>query len=207
MHQRQDMEALLPSDADVALYRERGYHVSPKVLRDEVIDEAVRGAERHFAGERDFRLPVTSGFADWKPGDPDAIRNSEFVTLQNAQIRPWPSSRSSAPSQPASQAVIRFGCGTISWSRSHRRRRRATGPRRRVAHRSSVLDDLYLATRCSRPGSRSTTVLSRWVPSSTSKGAIAGLKLTPCERFNSQDLDELQRRFLGEGADSLQARD
>ena len=84
---RQDIESLLPTDDDVALYRERGYYVSGKVLPDHVIDEAVRGAERHFSGERDFRLPVDSGFGDWKPGDPEPIRNSEFVALQNNQIR------------------------------------------------------------------------------------------------------------------------
>jgi Phytanoyl-CoA dioxygenase (PhyH) len=87
MTAQRDVEALLPTDDEVALYRERGYYVSRRVLPDDVIDEAVRGAERHFAGERDFHLPVDEGFGDWKPGDPDTIRNSEFVALQNLQIR------------------------------------------------------------------------------------------------------------------------
>ena len=94
--------------------------------RDEVIDEAVRGAERHFAGERDATLPVESGFADWKPGDPDAIKNSEFVTLQNAQIR-------ALALQPIVGAIAARLTGSdtsptmgrSSWSRSRRPRRQA----------------------------------------------------------------------------------
>jgi ectoine hydroxylase-related dioxygenase (phytanoyl-CoA dioxygenase family) len=82
-----ELRALLPTADDVAFYQEHGWWMAPKVIPDEVIDEAARGAERHFAGERDRTLPVTEGFGDWKPGDPDAIRNSEYVTLQNSQIR------------------------------------------------------------------------------------------------------------------------
>ena len=71
-----DQEALLPTDEDVDFYEEHGYYVSRKVLPDEVIDAAVRGAERHWSGERDWRLPISSGSGDWKPSDGDTIRNS-----------------------------------------------------------------------------------------------------------------------------------
>lgn len=80
-------ERLLPTDEDVHFYEEHGYYVSQKVLPDEIIDEAMRGAERHWAGERDWRLPVSSGFGDWKPSDGDMIRNSEYVALQNRELR------------------------------------------------------------------------------------------------------------------------
>ena len=32
-------------------------------------------------------LPISGGFADWKPGDDEAMRNCEYVTLQNRDIR------------------------------------------------------------------------------------------------------------------------
>lgn len=78
---------LLPTDEDVAHYRERGWYVSPKILDDEVIDEAVRGAAQHWAGHRDWPLPITEGFTDWRPGDPEAMRIGEIVVLQNRAIR------------------------------------------------------------------------------------------------------------------------
>ena len=82
-----EVEGLLPGEEDVAFYEEHGSYVTPKVLPDDVIDAAIRGAERHWAGERDWRLPVSSGFGDWKPGDGDTIRNSEYTALQNREIR------------------------------------------------------------------------------------------------------------------------
>ena len=82
-----EVERLLPGEEDVAFYEEHGYYVTPKALPDDVIDAASRGAERHWAGERDWRLPVSSGFGDWKPGDGDTIRNSEYTALQNREIR------------------------------------------------------------------------------------------------------------------------
>jgi hypothetical protein len=57
-----EVERLLPGEEDVAFYEEHGYYVTPKVLPDDVIDAAIRGAERHWAGERDWRLPVSTGF-------------------------------------------------------------------------------------------------------------------------------------------------
>ncbi len=80
--------ALLPTDEDVAFYEEHGWYVSKKVLPDEIIDEAIRGSERHYRGERDMQLPVSSGYTDWKPEDGDnVVRNNEFVSLQNRELR------------------------------------------------------------------------------------------------------------------------
>jgi hypothetical protein len=82
-----DHIALLPSEADIAFYREHGWYISKKILSDELIDEALGGSMRHFAGERDHPLPYSSGFSDWKPEHADTIRNCEYVALQNDQIR------------------------------------------------------------------------------------------------------------------------
>lgn len=82
-----EQEALIPSDQDIAFYREHGWYRSPRILPDELLDRAYAGIQRHFSGERDWTLPPTSGFSDWKPGDGNIVRNSEVVALQNEQVR------------------------------------------------------------------------------------------------------------------------
>jgi len=79
--------ALLPSERDVDLYRERGWHRSPLLIPDALFGTALLGMERHFRGERDWSLPTTSGFTDWKPGDGDGIRSAEVIALRNRQLR------------------------------------------------------------------------------------------------------------------------
>ena len=82
-----ELQALLPSPQDVAAYREHGWYIAPKVLSEAVLDRALQGADRHWAGERDWKLPISDGFTDWKPGDPDTIRIGEIIALQNRDIR------------------------------------------------------------------------------------------------------------------------
>jgi hypothetical protein len=196
------IEALLPTDEDVALYRERGYHVAGKVLPDEVIDEAARGAERHFAGERDFRLPVESGFGDWKPGDPDTIRNSEFVALQNIEIR-------SLVLQPIIGAIAARLAGTdtirlwddqLVWK-----------PPLPAAGDGPVVgwhtDRAYWMT-CT-----SEEMLTAWIPFHDCpeemgpviyiEGSHRWPETESMRTFNAQNLEGLERRFVGTGADSL----
>lgn len=78
---------LLPSDADVRSYREQGYWVSPVVLPNELLDDAVHGAERHYAGERDAVLPLTGGYLDWTPEHREVLRLNDYLSLQNDDIR------------------------------------------------------------------------------------------------------------------------
>ena len=194
--------SLLPTDAEVALYRERGYYVSDVVLPDEVIDEAVRGAERHFAGERDATLPVESGFADWKPGDPDAIKNSEFVTLQNAQIRALalqPIVGAIAARLTGSDTIRLWDDQLVSKSPSP-----ATSTGGVVGWHT---DRAYWMT-CT-----SDEMLTAWIPFHDCpvemgpvmyiEGSHRWPETEGMRTFNSQDLDDLQQRFLGEGAESL----
>jgi ectoine hydroxylase-related dioxygenase (phytanoyl-CoA dioxygenase family) len=77
---------LLPSDEDVAFYREHGYYVSGKILPDELIDDALRGVERHFAGVHDDPLPSTTGYSDWRPGDDERFRNVEHLARRNRHV-------------------------------------------------------------------------------------------------------------------------
>jgi len=78
---------LLPTDDDITFYRQHGWYRSKRVLPDALLDLALTGIQRHFSGERDWILPPTSGFSDWKPGDESGIRNAEVVALQNAEVR------------------------------------------------------------------------------------------------------------------------
>ncbi len=78
---------LLPSETDIAFYEEHGWYISPPILSDEIIDQAIWGSERFYRGERDGYLPVSQGYSDWKPADGDVTRNNEFVSLQNLELR------------------------------------------------------------------------------------------------------------------------
>ena len=80
-------EALLPSNLDVVFYRQHGWYRSKRVLSEALLDQAFVGIQRHFSGERDWILPQTSGFSDWKPGNGNGVRNAEVVALQNAAVR------------------------------------------------------------------------------------------------------------------------
>jgi hypothetical protein len=87
MHLTEDLREMLPSDQDVQFYRDHGWWVAPVVLSEEIIDEARRGAERHWRGETDWELPISGGFKDWRPGDPETLRVGEIIALRNRQIR------------------------------------------------------------------------------------------------------------------------
>ena len=80
-------EDLLPTAEDVTFYEEHGWYISKKIIPDEIIDQAIYGSERFYRGERDGTLPVNSGYSDWKPEDGDTVRNNEFVSLQNKELR------------------------------------------------------------------------------------------------------------------------
>ena len=79
--------ACLPTDQDVAFYREHGWYRSTRLFADKVLDEAMRASERHFSGERDWRLPLESGFSDWKPTDREVIKNGQATAHQNRALR------------------------------------------------------------------------------------------------------------------------
>jgi Phytanoyl-CoA dioxygenase (PhyH) len=79
--------ALLPTASDIAFYETHGWYISAPIIPEEMIDQAIAGSERFYDGERDATLPVSEGFSNWKPGDKSAIRNNEFVSLQNRELR------------------------------------------------------------------------------------------------------------------------
>jgi hypothetical protein len=77
----------LPSEDDVKFYKEHGWFLTPKILPDSLIDEAIAGLEQHWSGHRDSRLQVNEGYVDWMPGDGDGTRNNEYISLQNRRVR------------------------------------------------------------------------------------------------------------------------
>ena len=196
-----EVERLLPGEEDVAFYEEHGYYVTPKVLPDDVIDAAIRGAERHWAGERDWRLPVSSGFGDWKPGDGDTIRNSEYTALQNREIRAL-----------VQRPIIGAIAGRLTrsseirlWDDQLVSKPPSAGPRGPVVGWHT--DRAYWMT-CT-----SEDMLTAWIPlhdCPVEMGPVIyvdGSHRWPgtesMRTFNSQDLDALERRFIGDDNTSL----
>lgn len=81
-------QALLPTEKDVDFYCQHGWYISPPVIPDAAIEQAMVGVERFYLGERDAVLPIGQGYSDWQPGDGlDTIRNNEFVSLQSQALR------------------------------------------------------------------------------------------------------------------------
>jgi len=188
---------LLPSDDDVAFYREHGWYISKKILPDELIDEAKYGSERHFAGERDMPMPLTTGYADWKPGDGDGLRNCEFVYLQNVQLR-------KLATHPLIGAVAArlTGCPVIRLWDDQLVFKPSDGPRA-----GSVIgwhtDRAYWMTYTSL------NMLTAWVPFHDSPEDRAPLmvvdgshrwsEVSALRTFKEQDLEELSAKFTGNG--------
>ncbi len=77
----------LPTDEDVAFYREHGWYVSPLILPDELLEDAQHGVERYHAGERDTPLPLSGGYLDWREEHGNLLRLNDYVSLQNEQLR------------------------------------------------------------------------------------------------------------------------
>lgn len=48
------------SSANVAFYDEHGRFATPRVLNDEILEEALAGMEEHWTGHRDRVLPASS---------------------------------------------------------------------------------------------------------------------------------------------------
>ncbi|MDW9819706.1 phytanoyl-CoA dioxygenase [Sinorhizobium meliloti] len=78
----------LPSDEEVAAFQRDGYYVTPEpIIPKELIDRALYGVERHYQGERDWHLPISGGYLDWRPEHAGLLRINDYVSLQNEQLR------------------------------------------------------------------------------------------------------------------------
>jgi ectoine hydroxylase-related dioxygenase (phytanoyl-CoA dioxygenase family) len=83
----QEQCALLPTEEDVCFYEERGWYISPSVISETIIDQAIAGSQAFYNGVRDGVLPVATGYSNWQPEDGDIVRNNEFVSLQKTELK------------------------------------------------------------------------------------------------------------------------
>jgi hypothetical protein len=86
-------EPPLPSEEDVRFYETHGYFVTGKIFPDEMIEEALYGVQRYYRGERDYVLPISGGFLDWREEHGECLRINDYVSLQNEELRKlvaWP---------------------------------------------------------------------------------------------------------------------
>ena len=117
-----ELEGLLPTEADVVFYEEHGYWVTGDVLPDNVVGAAQRGAERHWSGERDWVPPVGG----------TSLRGSRCMTRRSR----WALSPTSTA---ATDGPVRsdFGRSTLAISTTSRLRRCTAGPLDSPRERSS----------------------------------------------------------------------
>jgi hypothetical protein len=79
--------ALLPTDAEVQAYAERGWHLAGKVFTDAEADALAEASERYYAGARDRTLPVhPPGLAYWRPADGPVQRHNDYVHVESDPI-------------------------------------------------------------------------------------------------------------------------
>lgn len=83
-----ELLTLLPTDEDVAFYRENGYWISPPVLTDEVLDAAGRGMRRHHAGDVDHQVPGDPDGSQWgwRPDAGDVLRKNDYASLRVEEL-------------------------------------------------------------------------------------------------------------------------
>jgi hypothetical protein len=80
---------MLPSPGDVDFYDDHGWWVSPKLFADAEIDAALEGAQRYYAGDRDWELPATvNRYLNWTADQGgDRLSKDDYVVLQSAPLR------------------------------------------------------------------------------------------------------------------------
>jgi ectoine hydroxylase-related dioxygenase (phytanoyl-CoA dioxygenase family) len=77
-------KALLPTDEEVAFYREHGWYLSRQIFSDEEIDALAAEQDRYYAGHRDRKLPVRPPrIAYWEPAHGDTARNNDYVFYES----------------------------------------------------------------------------------------------------------------------------
>jgi ectoine hydroxylase-related dioxygenase (phytanoyl-CoA dioxygenase family) len=73
-------------DAEAALFRRRGWHVTAAILDDALLDAAQAGIARYLAGGRDRVLPDIASVSDWRPEHGHAMRQIGYLSLQIAEV-------------------------------------------------------------------------------------------------------------------------
>ncbi|AFZ00167.1 phytanoyl-CoA dioxygenase family protein [Calothrix sp. PCC 6303] len=192
-----EQAALLPTEEDITFYEDHGWYISPRVIPDEIIDQAIIGSQKFYQGERDTTLPSQTGYSNWQSGDGDEIRNNEFVSLQKNELKQLalqPIIGAIAARLTRSKSIRRFedqlvykaptqtlGKGAVGWHTDH-------------AYSSNCTSNKLLAA---------------WIPFYDSEENRAPLvvvdgshKWTGTEHlrdFNQQDLPKILQKYIEEG--------
>lgn len=185
-----------PTAADIAFFDAHGYVVAPRIIPEELLAAARYGVMRYYAGERDWQLPISGGFLDWRVGHGDGLRMNDYVSLQNQELRQLVmfARLGKAFAALARAPVIRlFHDQLISKSPEHTRE---TGVGWHV-------DATYWQT-CT-----SSNMLTAWIPLDSYDDAMGPLHVIPgshrwngndwMRTFNDQDLAALQARIASDG--------
>lgn len=80
-----EQRSLLPTESDIASYRELGFWISPVIIPAETLDAAEEGMRRLYAGEWDRTLPYDVG--GWSPADGNVLRKNDYASLRVDQLR------------------------------------------------------------------------------------------------------------------------
>lgn len=80
----------MPTDRDVAFYREHGYYVSQKIFTDEEIDAALSGSERFYALDLDEPPPGIAAKLEehFRPKGPpgEGLRKNDYSSFWNRDL-------------------------------------------------------------------------------------------------------------------------
>jgi hypothetical protein len=83
----QNQIELLPTENDVQLYEKRGWYISPKILPEDLLNAAVKGAQNFYAGERNSFPKKMIGIADDEYDDNASFLNNEYISLRQKEIQ------------------------------------------------------------------------------------------------------------------------
>ncbi|REG50889.1 phytanoyl-CoA dioxygenase PhyH [Paraburkholderia sp. BL6669N2] len=79
-----DVCGFSPAEGEIQTYEQMGYYITPRpILPPDLIARAIDGVERYYCGERDWSLPISGGFLDWRPEHGGLLRINDYVSLQN----------------------------------------------------------------------------------------------------------------------------
>ena len=188
----------LPSEIDIESFEREGHFVTPsRVLPASLIERALYGVQRYYEAERDWRLPLSGGFLDWRPEHKGDLRINDYVSLQNAELHEL--------STFGLMAEIAGRLARVSGIRLFHDQLITKLPAAEAATAIGWhVDQAYWQTCSSR------RLLTAWIPLVEITEEMGGLSLIPGSHrlsgldwmttFNEQDLDSLAERARAAGA-------
>ena len=83
----QDQLNLLPDEKAIKSYEKLGWYISPIVIPEDMIDNALNGAMAFLEGEVDYEHPEIEGPANDSFDGKRTLTNNEFASLQKKEIK------------------------------------------------------------------------------------------------------------------------